>query len=134
MNFIHDKKKPIEFFFPRLATLDAVEAALREEFGTRTPVIINKLKTCQALVDDEVGVHAIIVDLVRNESEAIKSLRVRRQEQMDTVYDKIYITIMRFGSGRRHHVYWIQGGEYGDAGYFETMRTVKLYADIMYLA
>jgi hypothetical protein len=69
MNFIDDKKKPIEFFFPRLATLDAVEAALREEFGTRTPVIINKLKTGQALVDDEVGVHAIIVDLVCNESE-----------------------------------------------------------------
>jgi hypothetical protein len=42
-------------------------------------------------VDDEVGAHDIIVDVVRNESEGIKSLRVRRQEQKDTVYDKIYM-------------------------------------------
>jgi hypothetical protein len=44
MIIFQNAKKPIAFLFPRLAALDAVEAALREKFGNRTPAIITKLK------------------------------------------------------------------------------------------
>jgi len=44
MNNILATPKPLQYFFPRLATLDMVEVALREKFGTRTPLIRNKLK------------------------------------------------------------------------------------------
>ena len=44
MIIFQNAKKPIAFLFPRLSTLDAVEAALREKFGNRTPAIITKLK------------------------------------------------------------------------------------------
>ncbi len=58
-----DTHKPLESFFPKLATLDTVEVALRKEFNERTPAIINKLNTGQPLVDHELSAHDIITDL-----------------------------------------------------------------------
>jgi hypothetical protein len=130
MNPIWDEKKPIEFFFPRLVTVDAVATALREEFGDRTPAIITKLKERQPLADDELGAHDTIVDLVDNESKGVKTFRDRRRESEE--YPRIYITIMRFGPGKGHSVYWIQGMEGESDGYFESMQIAKRYVDLMF--
>jgi hypothetical protein len=50
-----------------------VGAALRKKFGDRTPAIITKLKMRQPLVDDERYAHDIIVDLISNGSEVVKT-------------------------------------------------------------
>jgi hypothetical protein len=75
------RRIPIEFIFPKLGTIDVVEVSLRKTFGKGTPAIINKLKTRQPLVDDELCAHDIIRDLISNESEPIKTLYRWNQEE-----------------------------------------------------
>ena len=133
MNNILDTPKPLEHFFPRLATLDVVEVALREKFVTRAPVIINKLKTGQPLVNDEQSAYDIIADLVGNESEDVETIswpnpsKVRAGDE-----DEFCVDIMRFGSKDRC-VYWIQGEVANSSKCFDSMDDAKLYAEVMYV-
>jgi hypothetical protein len=131
MNADWDTHKPLESFFPRLATQDAVTVALRKEFAKRTPAIITKLKTGQPLLDDELSAHDIITDLVHNKSEAVKTLYRRNQEEVDDD-EKEYVNIMRFGTGKGHYVYWIQADS-SETGYFGGMKAAKKYADLIYV-
>jgi hypothetical protein len=59
MNSDWDTRKPIEPFFPTLATLDAVQVPLRKTFRKSTLAIINKLKAGQPLVDNHSGIWSI---------------------------------------------------------------------------
>jgi hypothetical protein len=128
MNNTWDTRKPIESFFPRLATSDKLRVALRKKFGRGTAAIITKLKTGQPLVDDELEAHDIILDLVGNESDVIKILY-----RIGDVEKEYSICIMRFATGRRRYVYWIVPYQEDEAGYFGSIKSAEEYADIMYV-
>ena len=134
MNNILDTPKPLEHFFPRLATLDAVQVALRKEFVTHTPVIVNKLKTGQPLVDDELrAAYDIVDDLVLNESEVVETISWPNQSKVRSDdEDEFCVDIMRFGS-EHCCVYWIQGEVADSSKCFDSMDDAKLYAEVMYI-
>ncbi len=86
----------------------------------------------QQLVDDELGAHDLIEELVRNESKFIKSLYRPDEVDKDDVY-KMFVNILRFGSGGGRYVYWLQEPEGDSTGYFGSMLDATVYADVMYL-
>jgi hypothetical protein len=116
-----DKNKPLEFFFPRLVTVNAVKVALRKEFGRRASAIITKLKTHQPLSDEDLGAHDTIVDLVANESKTVTSLC---WETPDPYIDSGYVNIMRYGTRRSNYVYWVCDEEFPDE-FFGSMKAAK---------
>lgn len=92
--------KPLEVFFPALATIESVQAALHDEFGERSAAIVDKLKSRSPLSECELSAYDIISDIVSNESIV---------EWSTTGFGgagEFGINVMRFGT-----VYWIQGGE-----------------------
>jgi hypothetical protein len=75
-------------FFPALATVPSVQAALHKKFGERAPEILNNLKAGLAIPD---AAHNIISDLVHNESTSAAAIDGLND------YGEFYIHIMRFG-------------------------------------
>jgi hypothetical protein len=113
----YDKAKPLEHFFPRLVALNAVKVALREEFGGQTRAVITKLKNAEPLVDDELGAHDIISELVENHSTVAASVCWRPTSEAD----RGYLNIMRFGAAKSRCVYWIQDVD-RNYGYFDNIQ------------
>jgi hypothetical protein len=126
-----DTHKPLEGFFPRLASVDAVAMALRKKFGKRASAILIKLKNGQRLLHEELSAQDIITDLVGNDSEVVKTLRRHNQARNDQ--EEEYVHIMRFGTDERYCVYWIDHVDF-PTGYFDSMKAAQEYAEIMYIA
>jgi hypothetical protein len=111
--------RSLDSFFPTLASLTSVQAALCAEFGEGTEEILAKLKAGLPLSDNELSAHDIIVDLVMNNSVAEDTI-----SGLGAYDDEFPIDLMRFGS-----VYWIAALEFDDIGYFETIEAARRCAE-----
>ena len=115
--------KPLKSFFPSLAGLPSVQAALKEEFGKDGLTVIAKMNAGETLSDEELGAHDIIHDLVHNNSVVADSLAGWSSASDDT----FPINVMQFGS-----VFWIEAQEFDDIGYFDTLEEAKDAAEANY--
>lgn len=114
--------KPLESFFPVLASLDSVQVRLRREFRKRTAGILAKLRAELPLSDEELSAYDIITDLVKNDSAPEETI-----SGLGAYDDEFAINIMRFGS-----VYWIEAMDFDDIGYFETLKAARDCAESNY--
>ena len=116
--------KPLESFFPSLAALPSVQAALTEELGKDGLTIIAKMNAGETtLSDEELGAHDIVHDLVHNNSVVADSLAGWSSASDDT----FPINVTQFGS-----VFWIEAPEFDDIGYFDTLEEAKDAAEADY--
>jgi hypothetical protein len=114
--------KPLETFFPALANMESVQAALHEELGGRSASIVDKLKSGSSLSDCELAAaHDIISDVVHNSGAS--------EWGTAGLGDRVEfgIVVVRFGP-----VYWIEAGEADPIGYFETLDRARDVAEMNY--
>jgi hypothetical protein len=115
-------QKPLDSFTADLIRFERVQEELREKLGVESEEIIEKVLAGEQLDEFDLGAcHDTLVDLVMNESEAVKSFTGLGG------YGEFGINVMKFGSA-----YWIQAAEFDNIGYFSSEDDASSVAESEY--
>lgn len=107
---IMSDEKPLEYFYPKLASSAVVKNALKAGFGEKLDRIVLLLLESGELPQEFSSVHDKLYDLVHNDAELARGFLAGGSEAGEYPID-----VMLFEG-----VFFIQAPQFDDIGYFST--------------
>ena len=113
--------EPIEAFYPRLALMPSIQAALKMKYGKASAGLLQKL--LEGAPFDEGSpedVEDFIHDQVHQNAVCVHSIEAMAADE----WDSFDIDVMHYGP-----LFFIQANEYDDIGFFETLEMARNQAE-----